>query len=310
MEPKPIIIDSFCYFEPYQTNMLLVKFNVEDEGVDEWVITENTYSFRGDYKGPHQLKNILSDDKRFEKFLPKIKIFEMELERKCEPGVEDWEIIFLQREVQREYLYNKYSLNSWLLVSDIDEIIDFANPRKAGLIYDAIEQHSGEIIHPNPMFFAYDFDNTAPGGEWLLLALVELAYLNKHNLRLEQARMERSVGYCMPYGSTGYHYHSCMGPKYIWRKLNTYGHTDFLREDVNQWLYYNHGMFRSKHGEQLDPKRFTWNCVELTEENSPLYVRENIEWLETNSVHPDYQENRRKWISGRRDVPDIVGGKV
>jgi hypothetical protein len=92
-----VIIDSFCFFESYQTDMLLVKFNVEDEGVDQWVITENTYSMRGEYKGTHQLRNILATDERFEKFLPKIKLFEIEMERKCKEGVEDWEIIFLQR---------------------------------------------------------------------------------------------------------------------------------------------------------------------------------------------------------------------
>jgi len=304
---KPMIIDSFCFFEPYQIDMLLIKFHVEDAGVAEWVITENTYSFRGEYKGPHILNQILQNDKRFARFLPKIKVIEVEIERKCTPGVEDWEIIFLQRETQKEYLYDNYPSDSWLLVSDADEIVDFANPEKATLIYDAIEQHYGEIIHPNPFFFVYDFDNTFPTSEWLLLVLVELSYFKKKDVRLEQPRMERLVGYCMPYGSTAYHYHSCMRPRHIFRKLCTYGHTNFVKDDVNQWLYYNHGMFRSKLGEKIEAKGFTLDTVKLTEKNSPLYVRESIEQLKTRSVDTNYVKNRQDWFAGIHTFPDIVG---
>ena len=306
---KPIIVDSFCFFEDYQTNMLLVKFNVEDVGVDEWVITENSYSMRGDYKGPHQLKKILAADKRFEKFLSKIKVFEIDLERKCQPGVEDWEVIFLQREVQREYVFNKYSRDTWLLVSDTDEIVDFDNPNKAKVVYDALKHYPDQLIHLNPIFYAFDFDNTfTHPGDCFSLTLAQLSYLEGHKLRLEQARLEREIGHHMPRGSTSYHYHSCVSPQHIWRKLSTFGHTGYCKEDVNQWLYYNHGMFKSKLGEGINPNRFDLACVELTEQNSPLYVRENLDWLKVHSVHSDYVENRKKWLAGDREFPDIVGG--
>ena len=306
---KPLIIDSFCFFEEYQTNMLLVKFNVEDTGVDEWVITENCYSMRGDYKGPHTLKKILMTDRRFERFLPKVIVFEVEIERKCQPGIEDWEVIFLQREVQRDYLMTKYPLDSWLLVSDTDEIVDFANPDKSKIVNEALEQHSGQLIHLNPIFYAFDFDNTfIRPGDCFSLTLAQLSYLEGHKLRLEQTRLEREIGHHMPRGSTSYHYHSCVSPQHIFRKLNTFGHTGYCKEDVNQWLYYNHGMFKSKLGEGINPNRFDLEQVELSESNSPLYVRENLEWLKVHSVHPNYKENRKKWLAGDREFPDIVGG--
>jgi hypothetical protein len=305
-----MIVDTFCFFEKYQTDMLLVKFNVEDKGVDEWVISENTFSMRGDYKGPHQLRNILATDKRFERFLPKIKLFEIEIERKCAPGVEDWEIIFLQREVMREYLFDKYPENTWILVSDADEIMDFADPMKALKVYNNLREYKGQIIHPDPIFFAFDYDNTFSSlGEWLGLVFVELSYFEKHKLRLEQPRLQHTDGHRMKWSKTGYHYHSCVTPQNIWKKLNTYGHTGFCKDDVNQWLYYNHGMFKTLEGEGVDPNRFTLETVELTDENSPLYVRENIGWLKTHSVHPDYRENRRKWLAGDKTFPDIVGGE-
>jgi hypothetical protein len=304
-----MIIDSFCFFESYQVDMLLIKLNVEDLLIDEWVITENTYSFRGDYKGPHVLKKILETDNRFEKFLPKIKLFEIEIERKCQPGIEDWEIIFLQREVQRDYLFDKYPPQAWLLVSDIDEIIDSHNPNKALLMLHTLQEHEGDPVRPNPIFFAFDFDNTfIPPGDWYGMVFTQLAYLKERNIRLEQPRVEHLTGLLMPRGKTGYHYHSCMSPQHIWRKLNTYGHTGFCKDDVNQWLYYNHGMFKSLDGERVSPDRFTLEKVELEEANSPLYVRENINHLKTNSVHPNYRENRERWLAGNYEVPNIVGG--
>jgi hypothetical protein len=304
-----IIVDSFCFFEPYQMDMLLIKLNVECPWVDEWVITENTYSFRGDYKGtPHVLKGILETDKRFEKFLPKIKVIEVEIERKCKPGVEDWEIIFLQREAQKEYIYSKYPPETWLLISDIDEIIDFENSDKALLMLKTLQENEGKQVRPNPIFFAFDFDNTfIPAGDWYGMVFAQLSYLQKRNIRLEQPRVEHLEGLLMPRGKVGYHYHSCMSPQYIYHKLCTYGHTGFCKSDVNQWLYYNHGMFKSLEGESVDPKRFTLETIDLTEESSPLYVRKNLTQLKTHSVHTNYRHNRIDWLNGNRDYPDIVG---
>jgi hypothetical protein len=306
------IIDSFCFFEPYQVDILLIKLNVEDRVVDEWVITENTYSFRGDHKGtPHVLNTILRTDLRFERFLPKIKVFEVEIERKCQLGVEDWEIIFLQREVQREYLFNKFSPDSWLLISDIDEIIDFDNADKSLLMLHTLQENEGKQVRPNPIFFAFDFDNTfIPAGDWYGMVFAQLGYIQKRNLRLEQPRVEHLEGLLMPRGCVGYHYHSCSAPRHILRKLTTYAHTNFLKSDINQWLYYNHGMFREKLGESINPNRFTLETIELMEINAPSYVRENLKYLKTHSIHPDYQKNREKWLAGDRYYLDIVGEDV
>jgi hypothetical protein len=301
MADKPIIISSFFLSEPHETNMLLIKLNVEDPGVTKWVITENLYSFRGDYKGPIHFKNILNEDKRFEQFLPKIEFVEAGIQRKCKPGIEDLRILFLQRETQRSYI-ESFDTEAWVIVADVDEILDFDNPKKAQLIYEAMATHSDELIHPNPYFFPYDFDNLATRhGGWFNMIMARRGFINKKPVELEQLRCMHNVGYVMDYGSVGYHYHSCYPKDKIWRKLTTYGHTGFKQDELELSLYLNYGMFRSSLGESL--RRSTdIMTVPLDEQNSPTFVRDNIDWLKTHSVHPDYVENRKKWLAERGEV--------
>jgi hypothetical protein len=302
------IVDSFSFSEPYEINNLLVKLHTEDAGVDEWVITENTFSFRGDYKGPHQLRTILESDTRFKPFLPKIKIFEVDIQRKCPDGVEDLTILFTQRETQRQYIEQKYDPTDWILVSDVDEIIDFENPEKGAVVLQALAEHPGELVHPNPLFFIYDYDNLVVGNEWFNLAFAQLKWFQKKNYQLEKARIYHREGYVMTPGIAGYHYHSVCSRQGLWRKLQTYGHTNFIKEDVNKCLFYNHGLYRSKLGENFNTAQFNIAQVELTPTNSPKYVRDNIESIKTHTIHPEYTQNRKDYLNGiYTEIPDLVG---
>jgi len=56
------IVDSFLFSEVYETELLLLKFILENEGVDEWIILENSYSFQGNYTGLHAQKILDADD--------------------------------------------------------------------------------------------------------------------------------------------------------------------------------------------------------------------------------------------------------
>lgn len=302
MENKPIFISSFFLSEPHEINMLLVKLNTEDPGVTKWVVTENLYSFRGDYKGPIHFRKILNEDKRFERFLPKIEFIEADIQRKCKPGVEDLRILFLQRETQRAYIDKNFGPDAWLLVADVDEILDFDNPRKAELIYKAMEEHPNELIHPNPYFFPYDFDNMATRhGGWFNMIMARRDFINKKPVELEQLRCMHNVGFVMENGSVGYHYHSCYPKDAIWRKLTTYGHTGFKLDELELCLYLNFGMFRSSIGESIRHSTDIMT-VPLDEQNSARFVRENIGWLKTHSVHPDYLENRKRWLAERGEA--------
>jgi hypothetical protein len=304
------IVSSFSFSEPHELNTLLVKLNVEDAGVSEWVITENTYSFRGEYKGPHQLRNILETDGRFKKFLPKIKLFEVEIQIPCKIGEEDLTILFTQRDVQKEYIEQKYNAEDWILVGDLDEIIDFANTDRYEIVYDTLRSQQGVIVHPNPLFYIFDYDNLVVGNEWYNLAFIQVNWSSKHNSPLEKARVYHAEGYMMPPGSCGYHYHSVCSPQGLWRKLQTYGHTNWVKDDINKCLYYNHGLFRSKLGEKFNVAQFNITPIELTPQNSPQYVRDNLLWLKTDTVHRNFRRNRINYQNGiLLPTPDIIAGE-
>ena len=61
------IISTFPFAYDYELEVLLIKLVVEDQGVCEWVICENDYTFIGEYKGFH-LQKLLDEDKRFDPY--------------------------------------------------------------------------------------------------------------------------------------------------------------------------------------------------------------------------------------------------
>ena len=67
------ILDFFLFSETYEKELLLLKLELEDAGVDEWLLLENAYSFQGAYTGLHA-KALLDADPRFNRFRHKISI--------------------------------------------------------------------------------------------------------------------------------------------------------------------------------------------------------------------------------------------
>jgi hypothetical protein len=78
-------------------------------------------------------------------------------------------------------------------------------------------------------------------------------------------------------------------------KKQTFPHTGFTKNDIEDALYLNSWIKSPERNEYLDMnKREDWfETIELTANNSPQYVRDNLNWLKTNVVNPKYKENRK-----------------
>src|SRR5262249_35713713 len=92
-----------------------------------------------------------------------------------------------------------------------------------------------------------------------------------------------------------FEYTFCFPPEAMWRKLNSFIHDGYTKEDLEKALLTNHWVKAPARGERPGHQTYDWlETVELTEQNSPRYVRDNLARLKTNVIPPDYREHRKR----------------
>ena len=142
------ILDCVTYFD--EEIILNLRFNILYDHVTKFVITEGTYDHRGNKR------KLNFDIKKFDKFKDKIIYLPVE----DFPDLNDpWNMLEYQRNYSMKEI-NKHDNDTYILVSDIDEI---PNPRK---IYDFINSKSNIGVFEQ-LFFYYKLNllNTTQS-EW------------------------------------------------------------------------------------------------------------------------------------------------
>ena len=184
------IISACMFSQKSEIELLYAKVVTEDSLVKNWVIVEGAYSFRGDPK-PLILKELLLNDTRFKDYIQRIHVVEVR-----KNFLEDFKYgvkyllrkkfeIFIRKfffsghvHVQRLLLEKKYmiaegasrdsaipkimdlatSSNDWILISDLDEILNLSNDSIYNLMIQIMK--SKELFHMlYRQKFIFDFDN-------------------------------------------------------------------------------------------------------------------------------------------------------
>jgi len=291
------IIDTFPFSEPFEANVLWLKLNLEDAFVDEWVIVENAYTFQGEHKGLWA-ETIVKKDERFSRFRDRIRILQGTFkpqEVHNQKGVFDQIALIAheaQRELAREYILKKYTDEDYVLISDVDEMLDGTCEEKIELLSKRIEQDERGIIRVPRTRFWYDFDNL-----WLMsrsTPLVSVRVLKEDARPIDKIRGQ-NIGPTKEWPKKMlFEYSFCFTLEEMVRKYDTGIHTGFRLEDIQRGLLCNHVPVSSLRDKRisLDPS-FWLVKVELNEKNSPAFVRENLSDLKINTVDNEYVENRR-----------------
>lgn len=297
------IVDSFLFSEPYEKELLLLKFILEDSGVDEWIIIENTYSFQGDYKGLHA-RNIVELDTRFKQYEHKIKFIEADvktpvLDKNELNDANAHKVEFWQRDLAYEYFILNYSNEDWIMITDVDESIDFTSAARAGELRDRMNSDKQGILHVSTKRYWFDFDN-----EYAILYGIPMCtknYLTVNSFKLHDVRVLYHSNLKMKWKQIiAFEYTSCFDLNSIARKQNTNSHTTIQKDDITQALRCNHRPLSKFYKDSLkNTERFFFKTIELNEFNSPKYVRDNLENLKIHNVDVNYKENRRK------DYPEL-----
>jgi hypothetical protein len=293
------LVDTMLFSEEYEKDLLLLKLKLSNDCIDEFIICENAYSHQGDYKG-HNAKAIVENDARFEPYGHKITVIEGNKQftvidkTKMQDDIaficENW-----QRGQAKDYFLNKYSDEDWLILHDVDEMFDFTDEKRKADFFENLQKATeGFLVAPRLRYW-YDFDN-----KFSLLygsPLCTKDYIKKHNHQtLSQIRTEIST---LPLDGwktiPAFEYSSCFDANHILRKLQTTAHTGISHQDLKQALRCNHRTIHGFRKERLRPtKKYFFETIELNEENSPRYVRDNLQLLKTHNIDKNYEANRRE----------------
>ena len=293
------IVDTFLFSEPHEKEILLIKLMLGSSHVAEWIIVESEYTFQGEFKGLFA-RQIIDEDPRFEPFRARIHVISGNLQNPpldyTRPDIDTQGMNSerRQRALAREYIINKYDDNTWVLLSDADELIDFTENANCELLLQKIEaSQNGMVFIPRRRFW-YDFDNLWNAVRSTPLVTVAQIRAAAGDMAMGFLRSDH-IGYDDQWQRTIlYEYSFCYDYPQLIRKYKTTPHGGFSQAEIERSIRCNHVPISKIRNMHVDLHKSLWmEKVRLTPQNSPQYVRENIASLRTNIVPESYRQNRQ-----------------
>jgi len=291
-----MIIDTFIFDGPHEADLLYTKLQIESPLVDYFILQENTYNFKGQFKDIHADKVL--QDPRFNPFKHKI-IVESRNENIYQGSDEG--VNFHRERWQRCFCFNLINKNcgstDTIIISDVDESLEFSDSNKADKIIESIDYMNVNWVLRRRYW--YDFDSECK------LKTIRIPIIPAHLIKDNGDLLHQSRHYHHPafeFGSyensLAWEYSYCFkNIEDVLVKKQNYSHTGFDENSVRNALKINCWVRPQARGEKINKEVDFFEIIELNESNSPRYVREHLQELKTNIVDPNYKENRETWTS-------------
>ena len=307
-----------------EIELLYAKVVTENSLVANWVVVEGAYNFRGDPK-PLILKDLLSKDKRFKDYLKRIHVVEVRknfledfsygtkyfLRKKFEILIRKFffggHVNAKRLLIEKKYLYAEgasrdsaipkifdlsNSVNDWILVSDLDEILNLSN--------DSIYQATIKIMNSNELFhmlyrqkFIFDFDNLDYQQRFTPFISIELLK-SKPSLTAFRGRIDGVAQIQYPFVTE---YTFCFNLEGLFDKYSKHPHVSPTKESVLKALSVNS---MPKYDDLAELRWY--KKVNLDDYIIPQYIKDNLSLLKTNIIAEDYDLNRKNYY------PEIFRG--
>ncbi|MDO4228179.1 MAG: hypothetical protein Q4C98_00025 [Capnocytophaga sp.] len=322
MESK--IISAFMFSEPHEQDLLWLKFNIENNFVTEWIITESHYTFQGKRK-PIYLKEILNQE-RFAPFRDKVHYIEINRNYHIEFEPDFLEVIkrkikrclnkhfdknyefvtyselasfhaeINQRQACVDYITKKYNKNDIVLLCDADEMFDFNNGKIND--FNKIVKQNTTPFYLKREIFCYDFDNYTNRKRYN--PIVKVLDLTKNKtIQILKHPTDKNSRKIIQIGNEKFifEYTFCFSKEAITKKLNSFAHvTDLNQNDLDFCFANNISMISPDKidDNHLKNKEFFYSKLTLDETNSPKFVRDNFEKIRTGVVNENYLITRKE----------------
>ncbi len=284
------IISTFLISEEFEDDLLYIKLKNESEGVDNWVAIESDTTFRGDYKGLC-VDKILQQD-RFASFVDRIHVIS-NTEPILDPSLPKVEksfftAEFLSRSLCFDYIKDAFSDNDYVILADVDESLDFSDASRRDQLFNIFNSHDEAIQIRNEKFW-YQPDCLNFDPEKFIPAKPLGQLKENPNLFSHRNNHCKRIVTEIP---LAFEYAYCFSEDNIYRKCTTFAHDRYTRECITRGLAGCHWHKCPERQEVLGHQWDWFEIIELTEKNSPKYVRENLDKLNPNTINPEYAKFR------------------
>lgn len=291
------IVDTSICCAPYESELIYIKLQLEHPHVDEFIFTENCFDYRGFNKG-YFLADLFKQG-RFDPFRNKITV--LQANRNFGFGISDYNIdppefaqaeAFL-REFATEYIISKYDDEDRVLLTDCDEMFDFIDEERTSRILK--ELNTDDPIQFDRVRYIFDFDNRAFRD---YCDMVSPSFKVKH-LKSGLARLSNKKWVGRQVGNDRnpmcFEYCHCFNYDGYIKKHMSSLHTCWTKEKLDEALQGNFWPATAYQRHPDNNNRWHWFMkVPLHKNNSPSYIRHNLEVLRTNLVNPDYINFRKE----------------
>ena len=307
---------TFLFSDPSEFSLLTGKILTESDYIEEWIVVESSYSFKGEFKGL-TLNNLLDNEPRLTLHRDRIHVLEISdnlietislknsafsiLEITARKAMNKNSQIIQRQLIERKFfevekLSRDFALSAlkeiaknqdWLFITDVDEVIDLHSDITRIELLRALKSTS--LFHQiQRRRYVFDFDNLDP--RFRTVPLISFRMLEKESsFRISDFRFINNglVSYFSKPPVIEFSY--CFDINSIRKKLDNFAHLSPPEQSIIRALRLNHQLLYPG-----DPEnQITWFQTDLQIDNwLPKYFLENLSNLRTNLVDLNYESNR------------------
>ena len=303
------VIDTFLFSDSFEANCLEIKLNCEAAAIDEWVLIQSPYSFRGDYKGVCA-EEVLKE-KRFDDFRDRVKVITIEenwFERVCTSHCEKeyFKVEFLSRASCWDYIQNKYQDDTRVIISDVDELIDFSDEARRAKFFDICSRKISKGFQLYQLKYWWDIDNLSFYPKYIPVHTIS-------SLRLGTTSFTHRNNDCQQINDTdvicAFEYAYSFSMDNNFKKCSTFAHDRYTTDSLTTSQILNCWHRDAARGEVLGRDVYDWfETIELNKYNTPSFVLENYDRFKVNTIDPKYASNRINLYGWNNPHPALTHG--
>ena len=299
---------TFLFSDAAEWELFVAKILSEKNLVQKWFVVNGAYSFKGEYIGLCA-KNLLANEPRLKPYGSRIEIIENETNyfnhsrrRKSISLVDIFRYLrnrAHQRVIQKEKAFfsvekwtrdlattsilNQTDNSDWLLISDVDEILDTSGTR-GEYIGEKLNSTSAKSVRVLQLRYVFDFDNLAP--QVKLCPIVKISLLRgEESSKISEFRF-RQEGQILSAKPLIFEYSYCFSIEAIRRKLQNFAHVGPVEDVFSAALRLNHHFIQPGFS---TTNRLWLKKYELDVDCHAAYVINNFNELRTGNINPDYE---------------------
>jgi len=299
---------TFLFSDTAEWELFVAKILSEKNLVKKWFVVDGAYNFKGDYIGLCA-NTLLQNEPRLNLYKSRIQVIESKTNYFYETKstfkrsltnffrnirnrahlklIQKEELFFSVEKLTRDLatldILNQGEDDDWLLITDVDEILDTSGSR-GQFIEDKLSATLGKSVRVKRLRYVFDFDNLDPQAKFCPIIKISLLKGLRPS-KISDFRF-RHDGLILSEKPLVFEYSYCFPLDAIRRKLQNFAHVGPNEDMFSAALRLNHHFVQP--GMNTAPR--VWlKQSEMEDDLHSAYIIENISQLRTGNVNPDYK---------------------